>query len=69
MNTENIKNKNSKAGCTDFESAFKGFKDMCGSMSEFCVEKDSSIDCSGMKEKMMEMCSGMRNKNKSDKKS
>ena len=63
MSTEDTKEKDDKAGCTDFESTLKGFQYMCDGMSKCCAGQDGPIDCSAM----MERCCGPKSNNtKSD---
>jgi hypothetical protein len=56
----NTKEKEEKAGCTDFASACKGFQGMFQEMTQCCADKGGFTDCSammdGMMKRMMETC-------------
>lgn len=59
----NTKDKEKKAGCTDFTSAFEGFQGMFEKMAKCCPGKGDYTDCSSMMKKMMEMCCDTKTNN------
>jgi hypothetical protein len=59
----NTKDKENRTGPADFTSACEGFQGMFEKMAKCCPGKGDFTDCSGMMNKMMEMCCGPKTNN------